>query len=582
MVLKIFSNNSVFVYRDIDKSFFQTHSYGGMKYLQFDISIKHSLYRFIAEEVRLEYDNQYYLIKGINERSISGICTVNAELDLTGLENKVYLSKTWITESFAAFTSDILSGTGWTISNATLIGKRTTIEAKDETPRQLLDRCSNSTSYGVCFEFDTKNKTITCIKPENNTTPTGVYFTDELNLTELALKGSSASLVTKLYPVGKDGLTIASVNEGKDYIENYTYTDKVVCAVWRDERYTDAQSLKDDGDIKLEALAKPIRSYTCKVVNLAKTNPDIFGTILPIALYDIETLVDRNRGSRIDHRIVELKEYPADHTLDTVTLSTVTGRISGTIATINNRITELDAQQLHDRTKVNEIKQDMDTTVLRVSESWASAENSSMITQTARGLYFNVEEVVGQNQWGTKIQQSASDICIAWNSISNYIKLENAELNIYNSSNSKIISYGSSGQVHHMGSSAIGRIGAYNYRTSANLPGLQFYVNSQTAKFIGWGCGYLSGSQESNYKWLYAVDSFDQYDADTLNANCDINVHSNKIKNATLDNWNFSGGAITGTLTGYLASQMNSDGTAASWRSISLTFKNGILQRASW
>ena len=431
MVLKIFSNNSVFVYKDIDMTFFQTHSYGGMKHLQFDVSIKHGLYKYMVEETRLEYDEQYYLIKGINERTSSGICTVNAELDLTGLESKVYISKTWTEESFVAFTSDILSGTGWSITNAILIGKRTTTEAKDETPLKLLNRCSNNTSYGACFEFDTKNKTITCIKPENITTPSGVYFTDELNLTELTVKGSSSSLVTRLYPIGKDGLTIKSVNNNQNYIENHTYTDKVICGVWRDERYTSAQSLMDDAVVKLAALAVPERAYTCNVINLAKTNPDTYGSILPINLYDIVTLIDRNRGTRIDHRIVELREYPADHTLDTVALSTVAGRISGTITKINSRIIELDAQQMHDRSKVNEIKQDMDTTVLHISESWASAENSSMITQTSTGLYFDVDRAVGQNQWGTKLQQSAIDVQIAWNNITKKIQFTGGELRIY-------------------------------------------------------------------------------------------------------------------------------------------------------
>ena len=431
MVLKIFSNNNVFVYKDIDNTFFRTHSYGGMKYLQFDVSIKHSMYRYISEDTRLEYDDQYYLIKGVNERTSAGICTFNAELDLTGLENKVYLTKTWTTESFDAFTSDLLAGTGWTIANAALISKRTTMEANDETPRQLLFRSSNTTSYGACFDFDTKNKVITCIKPENNTTPSGVYFTDELNLTELTMKGSSSSLVTKLYAIGKDGLTIKSVNNNLEYIENHTYTDKVICAVWRDERYTNAQSLKDDAVVKLAALAKPERAYTCKVINLAKTNPEVYGSILIFSLYDIVTLIDRNRGSRIDHRIVELREYPADHTLDTVTLSTVAGRISGTISAINNRLTELDAQQLHNRTKVNEIKQDLDTTVLRVSESWASSENSSMITQTSTGLFFDVNKVVGHSQWATKLQQSATDVQIAWNNITKKIQFTAGELRIY-------------------------------------------------------------------------------------------------------------------------------------------------------
>lgn len=484
MVIKIYSNNSVFVFKDIDTTFFQTHSYGGMKYLQFDVSIKHSLYKYLVEETRLEYDNQYYLIKGINERKSAGICTLNAELDLTGLENKVYLSKTWTTESFISFTSDILTGTGWTIANAELIGKRTTTEAKDETPRQLLNRCSNTTSYGACFDYDTKNKVITCIKPENNTTPSGAYFTDELNLTELTLKGSSTSLVTRLYPVGKDGLTIRSVNNNREYIEDHTYTDKIVCAVWRDERYTVAQSLKDDAVVKLAALAKPERSYTCRVVNLAKTNPEIYGTILPIALYDIITLVDRNRGSRIDHRIVELREYPADHTLDTVTLSTVAGRISGTITTINNRISELDAQQLHDRNKVNEIKQDLDTTVLRVSESWASAENSSMITQTSTGLYFDVDKVVGQSQWRTKLQQSAEDIQIAWNNITKKIQFAAGELRIYDTA----------------------LIASQQLRAKFNEDGSHFYRDGFYVGKIGtnyWDNFILLSSQPSNWAMQY-------------------------------------------------------------------------------
>ena len=470
MVLKVFYNNTeqppkrnVFVYKDIDTTFFITYSYGGMKYLQFDIPLKHSLYKYMAEETRLEYDGQYYLIKGINERKSAEISTINAELDLTGLKNKIYISKKWTTESFTAFSTDILSGTGWTVSNAGMIGKRTTMEAKDETPRQLLDRCSNATSYGACFEFDTKNKVITCIKPENNTSPSGVYFTDELNLSELTLKGSSSSLVTKLYPIGKDGLTIKSVNNGKDYLENYTYTDKVVCAVWRDERYTNAQSLKDDGEVKLDALAKPERAYTCKVINLAKTNPEIYGDILPIHLYDIVTLIDRNRGTRINHRIVELREYPADHTLDTVVLSTVTGRISGKIAEVESRINELDVQQLHDRTKVNEIKQDLDTTFLRVSESWAESENSSMITQTSTGLYFDVSKAVGQGQWSTKLQQSATDIRIAWNNISRYIQFEDAALKVFTTNNDLLMKLDYDGSWFYHKDSTIGKIGTNHF-----------------------------------------------------------------------------------------------------------------------
>lgn len=259
-----------------------------------------------------------------------------------------------------------------------------------------------------------------------------MYFTDELNLTDLNYKGSSSGLVTRLYAYGKDGLSIASVNNGCEYIENHTYTDKVISYVWRDERYTDPQSLLDDGVVKLANMAEPEQSYTCKVIDLAKAQPEIYKEILSYSLYDVVTLVDRNRNRKRNYRIVEIKEFPANPLLNTVSLSSIAAKLTGKLTTINNRITELNAQQLHDRTKVNEIKQDLDTTVLHVSESWASSVNESLFTQTAEGLFLEVNKVVGTNRWSTLLQQSAEDVRIAWNNISEYIKFENAQLNVYN------------------------------------------------------------------------------------------------------------------------------------------------------
>ena len=35
------------------------------------------------------------------------------------------------------------------------------------------------------------------------------------------------SLVTRLYAYGKDGMTFASINNGKEYVEDFTYTSEV-------------------------------------------------------------------------------------------------------------------------------------------------------------------------------------------------------------------------------------------------------------------------------------------------------------------------------------------------------------------
>lgn len=619
MLLKVFSNIGVLAYKDIDKTFFRRRCAGGMKYLQFDISTRHPLYSYFHLEGQVEYLGDLYVIKGISSRSKAQICTVNCELDLDGLDNKK-ITKTYTTTSFSTVAGEALAGTGWRIVDADLVSRRTTLEFQDNTPREVLDKCTNKTAFGTCYEFDTKNKIIKCIKPYNNTTPTGTYFTDELNLDDLSTKGTSSGLFTKLYAYGKDGLTIAKANDGVEYIEDYSYTERVIVKTWRDERYTDPYELFNDAKVMLESGAVPEISYQLKVIDLAKTKPEIYNDNFAYDLYDVTTLIDRDSKVRSDLRIVELCEYPADHTLDTIVISNITGRITGKITTLTNRLTELDVQQLHDRTKINEIKQDLETTVLHVSESWGDCENSSVITQTAEGLYFDVDKIVGQHQWSTKIRQSATDIMFSWNSYSDYIKFENintfAQINFYRSpkistsqkpilsldrtgatiydTNGKALMWlGDDGQRFYYNNNPVGMIGTTSYVDSDNKRGLVFNLRNSSS-YMAWcwddntsggyqiklaylkpnvTMGILSGGSEKDSNGTLVG---------SLHTLCPLNLHNHHLHNAVLKDWAFDGGGFTGTKTFQLPlSIRTSDGTVATWREIELNFKNGILQSAS-
>ena len=593
MFLKVFYGEEIKVYRDIDNTFFRTRSEDGLMTLQFDISPDHELYRYFVLYGTVEYDGQRYLINGINERKT--VSTITCELDLTGLNYNVYPTYNKSTVSFASVCSEILKGTGWTIVDADLVSARRTLELTDVTTLDILDYCQNSTAYNIRYRFDTINKVIYCIKPYNNTDPTGTYFTDELNLSDMTYKGSTTSLVTRLYPYGKDGLSIASLNNSKDYLENHSYTDKVVSAIWRDERYTNKQTLLDDAKAKLAVLAVPEQSYTAKVIDLAKTLPDTYGDVLAFDLYDVVTLIDRKRKTRINHRIVEIKEYPADATLNTVTLSTVPAKVTGKLQTLQSKVTALDAQTLHDHNKVNEIKQDLDTTVLHVSDSWASSLNSSVITQTPEGLFFEVNKVVGSDRWGTLLQQSADDIKIAWNKISNYIKFENAQLNVYNSQNTKLMSLSSTGQdifdnngkklmslnstgqnFYYKGTK-VGKIGTNCYAKDDSKRALTFDLENSGA-FMSWN--YLVNSSDSAYTMMftYTAKAVGGLAANQLHTGCDLNLHNNNLRNAVLVDWSVEGGSITDTFSGYYVTSFNSDGTAKTWKSFKMTFKSGILQ----
>ena len=165
-----------------------------------------------------------------------------------------------------------LAGTGWTVNGAGLVSAKRSFELSDVTPLDIVNKCTDKTMYNVSFDIDNKNKILNVSVP--STVSNNVYFTDQLNLKDISFKGSSSNLVTRLYAYGKDGLSISEINDGKEYVDNHTYSDKIISAVWRDERYTIAGNLLADAKAKLEELAVPERSYECSVIDLARLAPE--------------------------------------------------------------------------------------------------------------------------------------------------------------------------------------------------------------------------------------------------------------------------------------------------------------------
>lgn len=181
---------------------------------------------------------------------------------------------------------------------------------------------------------------------------------------------------------------------------------------------------------------------------------------------------------------------------------------------------------------------------------------------------------------------NANAVRVAWNDNSDYIQLENSQLNIYDATD-KLISFNSGGEDIYYKGLKVGKIGSGYWNNENTKRGIAFHLENDSA-FMSWD--YRDSASDSLYtiKWLYAAKSLQytsgsgSFTADNLHAGCDIDMHNYNIKNVMLKDWGFNGGSITDTFSGYYVTQFNSDGTAASWRSFSLTFKNGILQSSTW
>lgn len=323
-----------------DNKRFVTHKYDGADVLTFEIATTNEAYKYISEEVKVEDEKNQYIIKKIDEHS--DFVTVDCNLNTDDWRVKIFSSFRRVSIHLIDLVEEILP-TGWSCSGFGNILQQATIEGNEGeelvavTPLDIMNVASEA--FGCVFNYDCINKIVKAIDVKS-ITATGEFFTDEINLRSVGYVGDSTNFATRLYAYGKRDeetgipLTFADINDGKEYVEDLTYIDKVISIGWSDERYTIKEDLLEAAKEKLKEISYPLRSYSCDVINL---EDDVW-------MYKIVTLIDRVGGVRVDHQVVEYKEYP-NHELDVVTLS----------ATVPNLTSEI--QQIKDSTNEEFTKQ---------------------------------------------------------------------------------------------------------------------------------------------------------------------------------------------------------------------------------
>lgn len=296
-------------------SFHIVHKQDGNDELFFSVATNDPQYPHIIEEAEIQTDGGLWLVKKIADDQIG--CALN----LDELRISVY----WDYSSGSVHLSDILAAIlpDWTIIGADAITIQRTVSIEYGNDFDILTRAA--TVFGVWYRWNTRTRTLTVINPASITT-SGEYLTTELNLRRLTYKGETTNFATRLYAVGANGLTprtaiIDGVVYGKDYVEDYTYSDKVITAFWKDERYEVAENLYEDALAKLLTMSLPVQSYECDVDDLAKRSSDY--AFLEFVVHRKLTLIDTDRGLRVVHSIVEYDEYPEEPKQSKVTLASV-------------------------------------------------------------------------------------------------------------------------------------------------------------------------------------------------------------------------------------------------------------------
>lgn len=300
-------------YKDL---FIESELQSGEKTLCFYYPKKANYYFDIVEECYIRTKENEYIVKEriVQSEYTEFKCILNLE-DIEGKPFSKFESKEQTIDKALALA---LAGTGWVVGKCELKKKRT-VRMTNCSSLEIIQEIKKT--YRCDIVFNTLSKTIDVY--EHLGEDKGTYFIDSLNLKSLAIQGSSYSYFTRLIPIGKDNLKITDINDKKEYVENYQYSNKIKTVYWIDDRYTVKEHLKDDAISKLNEISKPFRSYSAAILNLAKLN-NKYKNILDYKLGDTITLISKEDKFKDKQRIVKIIEFPDEHEKDSVELANTT------------------------------------------------------------------------------------------------------------------------------------------------------------------------------------------------------------------------------------------------------------------
>lgn len=307
----------------------------GRDELHFTVQLSDPAYKKIQEESRIieTTENQTYVIRAIDAGGRTA--DIKCQLDLDAWRVGIYIHYKSGTAAAIGIAKAVCPG-GWTVVGAESDTKARAIEMEGPTPLDIMLEMEDLFGYPVRFDNDHRIATIITPKKATQTT---AYVVDSVNLRKTEYKGKSTDLYTRLYPIGKDGLRIYSVNGGKNYVQNTRYTKQIISKVWIDERYTDAQSLMEDAQAKVDAASQPVRSWELDVVDLHSLDPQRWSG-LQMSMFDQILLVDPHREQRHLVQIREQRIYPHRPERNKIYVSTVARNLQQTTYRLLKQITD--------------------------------------------------------------------------------------------------------------------------------------------------------------------------------------------------------------------------------------------------
>lgn len=216
---------------------------------------------------------------------------------------------------------DVITPVGWKYVVLDDIKTKRTITGDHKTSWEIFEELIKK--YEVEYKLDAHLKTVVIGKElsENK----DIYLTATLNLEKQNISVENFEFATRIIPEGMNGLKINQINNGLDYLEDKSFSDKTITYYWKDERYTNIKNLKDEAARKLKVLSKPKTVIELKAKDLKEAidqyDSDWTFKNLSFDIGDYIFLIDNDRKTKERFRILKLSSYPYKPMDNEITLS---------------------------------------------------------------------------------------------------------------------------------------------------------------------------------------------------------------------------------------------------------------------
>lgn len=285
-----------------------TAEVNGVDTLEFKLPFNDAKRLSLDNEREIRVAGNTYRVRTLSdEKGADGsiLTTVYAEADFYGLAYSAEKEP----REFNADTADAsmrfaLEGTGWELGEVNVRTLRTW-QSRDDNALVILRTVQKL--HGGDLIFDSGERKVSLLTFGGK--ESGALFAYKKNLTSIKRVVDTRGLITRLYARGKEGITFASINDGKPYVADHTYTDEVRVSTLDLSNFTNPYQMLEFTKMRMAEYAKPRVSYVLSAMDLSVMTGYEHEEW---TLGDIVTVDDRDLNMTIRTRIVRRQYNPRE------------------------------------------------------------------------------------------------------------------------------------------------------------------------------------------------------------------------------------------------------------------------------